>query len=145
IPGQAPGNRRESSPQCAIDRRVLFFVLFRSSCCFLIPLRRRQAQTVGNALIVSPDHRMVARVVQQKCIVSVRRVNLGIGNRLSVLQQCLYQFARTLWRKAPVGGKRHGEELCCCRAQRSEEHTSELQSRENLVCRLLLEKKKSIP
>src|SRR5690606_42020693 len=28
----------------------------------------------------------------------------------------------------------------CCR---SEEHTSELQSRENLVCRLLLEKKKT--
>src|SRR5690606_40937092 len=28
------------------------------------------------------------------------------------------------------------------RAVRSEEHTSELQSRENLVCRLLLEKKK---
>src|SRR5690606_42035574 len=27
--------------------------------------------------------------------------------------------------------------------QRSEEHTSELQSRENLVCRLLLEKKKA--
>src|SRR5207302_10134324 len=40
--------------------------------------------------------------------------------------------------------------LCPCRAycfkgivlHRSEEHTSELQSRENLVCRLLLEKKK---
>src|SRR6266511_3729077 len=30
---------------------------------------------------------------------------------------------------------------CCWR--RSEEHTSELQSRENLVCRLLLEKKKN--
>src|SRR5690606_41828570 len=28
---------------------------------------------------------------------------------------------------------------------RSEEHTSELQSRENLVCRLLLEKKKECP
>src|SRR5690606_40176131 len=28
-----------------------------------------------------------------------------------------------------------------CRRARSEEHTSELQSRENLVCRLLLEKK----
>src|SRR5690606_39686454 len=28
------------------------------------------------------------------------------------------------------------------RSKRSEEHTSELQSRENLVCRLLLEKKK---
>src|SRR5215475_15250312 len=30
-----------------------------------------------------------------------------------------------------------------CGAPRSEEHTSELQSRENLVCRLLLEKKKN--
>src|SRR5690606_39305279 len=30
----------------------------------------------------------------------------------------------------------------CCETTRSEEHTSELQSRENLVCRLLLEKKK---
>src|SRR5436309_8769069 len=29
------------------------------------------------------------------------------------------------------------------RSKRSEEHTSELQSRENLVCRLLLEKKKT--
>src|SRR3712207_8271089 len=31
------------------------------------------------------------------------------------------------------------------RAQRSEEHTSELQSRQYLVCRLLLEKKKKRP
>src|SRR5690606_5183545 len=31
-----------------------------------------------------------------------------------------------------------------CSAVRSEEHTSELQSRENLVCRLLLEKKNTI-
>src|SRR5690606_39981026 len=30
---------------------------------------------------------------------------------------------------------------CPARPRRSEEHTSELQSRENLVCRLLLEKK----
>src|SRR5690606_41359711 len=30
-----------------------------------------------------------------------------------------------------------------CIRKRSEEHTSELQSRENLVCRLLLEKKKT--
>src|SRR2546422_8534164 len=49
---------------------------------------------------------------------------------------------------------------CCCRAlrsrcevpsrwrgisRRSEEHTSELQSRLHLVCRLLLEKKKRVP
>src|SRR5690606_41499403 len=31
-----------------------------------------------------------------------------------------------------------------CTGERSEEHTSELQSRENLVCRLLLEKKNLI-
>src|SRR5262249_56571307 len=35
--------------------------------------------------------------------------------------------------------------LHLCRRQRSEEHTSELQSLTNLVCRLLLEKKKSRP
>src|SRR3989440_5647994 len=35
----------------------------------------------------------------------------------------------------PAAGKRY-------RIQRSEEHTSELQSRSDLVCRLLLEKKK---
>src|SRR5206468_4717885 len=33
------------------------------------------------------------------------------------------------------------EQLICCHSQRSEEHTSELQSRSDLVCRLLLEKK----
>src|SRR5688572_32340267 len=38
------------------------------------------------------------------------------------------------WRRRPS---------CCCSAfDRSEEHTSELQSQSNLVCRLLLEKKK---
>src|SRR5256886_17135797 len=35
--------------------------------------------------------------------------------------------------------------LAKCHWQRSEEHTSELQSQSNLVCRLLLEKKKKTP
>src|SRR5690606_41976611 len=38
----------------------------------------------------------------------------------------------------------HGGQTAALTHQRSEEHTSELQSRENLVCRLLLEKKKKI-
>src|SRR5690606_42112386 len=42
---------------------------------------------------------------------------------------------RPAWRRP--GGRR-------TTTTRSEEHTSELQSRENLVCRLLLEKKKTI-
>src|SRR5690606_30324290 len=38
---------------------------------------------------------------------------------------------------------RHGvKQQNCLVSRRSEEHTSELQSRENIVCRLLLEKKK---
>src|SRR5690606_40548195 len=45
---------------------------------------------------------------------------------------------------AQVGAAAHHAGLAVSRAARvrSEEHTSELQSRENLVCRLLLEKKK---
>src|SRR5262249_58315243 len=38
----------------------------------------------------------------------------------------------------------HRRTLCGSRARRSEEHTSELQSLTNLVCRLLLEKKKNL-
>src|SRR5260370_3771300 len=43
-------------------------------------------------------------------------------------------------RRRPARGQRHR----CRRVARSEEHTSELQSHLNLVCRLLLEKKKPI-
>src|SRR2546421_6332956 len=39
-------------------------------------------------------------------------------------------------------GRRGGMYRRCIRHGRSEEHTSELQSRSDLVCRLLLEKKK---
>src|SRR5690606_42128489 len=57
-------------------------------------------------------------------------------------------------RPAPAGAARspgrpdaEDPSACTCRCRpsgtRSEEHTSELQSRENLVCRLLLEKKKT--
>src|SRR2546430_7865462 len=48
-------------------------------------------------------------------------------------------FARRL-RKAPAANCSAG--VCKKLQSRSEEHTSELQSQSNLVCRLLLEKKK---
>src|SRR2546429_2778774 len=56
----------------------------------------------------------------------------------------------TLFRSGdPVGGAVAALRLAHGRGQgdlhRSEEHTSELQSRLHLVCRLLLEKKKNIP
>src|SRR5256885_10146154 len=48
--------------------------------------------------------------------------------------------ADTLRREAQITAR---EEAVKLRAERSEEHTSELQSPCNLVCRLLLEKKKN--
>src|SRR2546430_7468819 len=49
-------------------------------------------------------------------------------------------------RSRRVPGSRASRARACakCAARRSEEHTSELQSQSNLVCRLLLEKKKHI-
>src|SRR5690606_41517382 len=44
--------------------------------------------------------------------------------------------------RPPCGPARGGAASAGPATARSEEHTSELQSRENLVCRLLLEKKK---
>src|SRR2546430_10156422 len=53
----------------------------------------------------------------------------------------------TLFRSQDIGwffpiGPEHLVEPCIEVLRRSEEHTSELQSQSNLVCRLLLEKKK---
>src|SRR5260370_23342360 len=54
---------------------------------------------------------------------------------------------RSLVTQPHSGWTRNSASGCCCRCAastsvRSEEHTSELQSHLNLVCRLLLEKKK---
>src|SRR5256886_17165110 len=44
----------------------------------------------------------------------------------------------------PITARRAGtKQPTCASSTRSEEHTSELQSQSNLVCRLLLEKKKN--
>src|SRR5260370_9010100 len=53
---------------------------------------------------------------------------------------------RSVWQLPQCGGRSHsGRALAVSKSyQRSEEHTSELQSHLNLVCRLLLEKKKNI-
>src|SRR2546429_2694843 len=45
--------------------------------------------------------------------------------------------------RGPVSSARASSRDDCRRSPRSEEHTSELQSRLHLVCRLLLEKKKA--
>src|SRR2546422_5174392 len=57
-------------------------------------------------------------------------------SRITFRQGARRSVGRVLWRLPARSLRRHG------RAGRSEEHTSELQSRLHLVCRLLLEKKK---
>src|SRR5436305_14580899 len=52
----------------------------------------------------------------------------------------LFRSSRWVW---PSRGARRCPGSRTCRTTRSEEHTSELQSRPHLVCRLLLEKKKA--
>src|SRR3712207_7930308 len=52
----------------------------------------------------------------------------------------LPRLGRRLRRAAPAAPRSY---RCRCPPPRSEEHTSELQSRQYLVCRLLLEKKKN--
>src|SRR5258708_27480840 len=54
-----------------------------------------------------------------------------------VFKQVSNQTVRPLWIVSPSNAS------MSCRFRRSEEHTSELQSPDHLVCRLLLEKKKT--
>src|SRR3712207_7563372 len=51
--------------------------------------------------------------------------------------------AMTLWTLGVREGKLSENQFVAALSTRSEEHTSELQSRQYLVCRLLLEKKKT--
>src|SRR2546422_5042834 len=51
---------------------------------------------------------------------------------------------RAVKRTADEPAERRAVRLACFGVARSEEHTSELQSRLHLVCRLLLEKKKKV-
>src|SRR2546430_5350583 len=51
--------------------------------------------------------------------------------------------SRTSWRTRVAAESACGAYLALRPEDRSEEHTSELQSQSNLVCRLLLEKKKN--
>src|SRR5260370_6289358 len=59
-----------------------------------------------------------------------------IASLAALATRNLTTLLAAIWMVSPVAGLRP------TRALRSEEHTSELQSHLNLVCRLLLEKKK---
>src|SRR5690606_41314397 len=71
-------------------------------------------------------------------------LNLGMATRLTLETPLMWLDKADTWRLArEVGGTalvdliRRDTHTCYLGERRSEEHTSELQSRENLVCRLL--------
>src|SRR3712207_8345552 len=66
----------------------------------------------------------------------------GIAMRRSRIDEILLEEGLRRRRQETWFGERVDPEFA---GKRSEEHTSELQSRQYLVCRLLLEKKKSLP
>src|SRR5690606_41686106 len=77
---------------------------------------------------------------------TVRRRTGGVGSRPALRRRLRQPRFRRAAIKISKGGcenewSRHRISRRAA-GSRSEEHTSELQSRENLVCRLLLEKKK---
>src|SRR5690606_41665157 len=67
----------------------------------------------------------------------LRRISRKLGKDVSVIPEPVMAALMNY----PWPGNVRELENSLTRAVRSEEHTSELQSRENLVCRLLLEKK----
>src|SRR5690606_39349932 len=76
--------------------------------------------------------------------------SLNLGVQLALCMAPATCWSRGLFTSAAQGGSFHVGEIHSSLkfpdafSRRSEEHTSELQSRENLVCRLLLEKKKRL-
>src|SRR5260221_11913395 len=61
---------------------------------------------------------------------------LSLHDALPIYSFCIFSFDRT------CDCRPARSSACCALKNRSEEHTSELQSHSDLVCRLLLEKKK---
>src|SRR5690606_30712434 len=113
----------------ALDRVVEVGVAHDDERVLAAQLQRRVQQVAPRDLAYAPAHRRAARERELVEALLVHHVDEELAGRPGSAAEDDVEHAR-----------RHAgllEEL------RSEEHTSELQSRENLVCRLLLEKKKN--
>src|SRR5690606_39672431 len=84
------------------------------------------------------------RLIIGNCVItnSDQRTRLFIDGRAPILREKDILTADTA--NTPAKRIYLAVQLMYIEDDRSEEHTSELQSRENLVCRLLLEKKNNI-
>src|SRR5690606_42012267 len=104
---------------------------------FYLTLRPPPRSTLFPYTTLFRSHRLLARRQVARLLAARRRPELG---RVSLRDR---DEDGTQHHRQPVQRpERHRDAGRQVGGVRSEEHTSELQSRENLVCRLLLEKKK---
>src|SRR5437773_4728676 len=75
------------------------------------------------------------------CSVNVESMESQAAKTVSSSTACLTSCVKGSMTSIPC---QDSAVVCCCTWNRSEEHTSELQSHHDLVCRLLLEKKNII-
>src|SRR5690606_40407790 len=94
-------------------------------------LQAKLAQAEQNARLAIGEGRVQDA---EKAMEEVR----ALRKQIDMLKELEAQEKQEIESSLPKGESKDKAEL----EQRSEEHTSELQSREKLVCRLLLEKKK---
>src|SRR5690606_20188719 len=113
-------------------------------------LRRLQEADISNQLqneSLSPNQERRYKKLKDEIIVEVKSLRLNQARIDSLVEQLydinkkLVSFEGRLLRLGDSHGVAREDFLRNYQGSRSEEHTSELQSRENLVCRLLLEKK----
>src|SRR5690606_41734870 len=81
-----------------------------------------------------PHHRVLLSFPTRRSS-DLKQKPMAATRWVSTLSVCLSNSSSEACARLRISGR-------SARSGRSEEHTSELQSRENLVCRLLLEKKK---
>src|SRR5436309_6465739 len=99
---------------------------------------RFHTQTAGSTLTAQqPDNNIVRTAYQALAAVLGGTQSLHTNSKDEALSLPTEEAVRIALRTQQILGYESG-----VADVRSEEHTSELQSRENLVCRLLLEKKK---
>src|SRR5690625_2967979 len=95
-----------------------------------------------NGTVVSYDVSKIS-VAMTKAFLAVEGDTAAVSGRVhETVNNLTDLITATFKRRMPSGGTIHIEEIQDQVELRSEEHTSELQSRGHLVCRLLLEKKK---
>src|SRR2546427_6931240 len=126
----------ESSARPASSAPLLGFWYPATLAIAVRPGKMRAQVLLGLPLLICRDSQ--GRLAALRDICPHRGMPLSFGHFDGTILECCYHG----WQFDMEGRCRHIPALVAGSPLRSEEHTSELQSQSNLVCRLLLEKKK---